>query len=75
MLKKLLNSIFPTRVIKEKVYVYTDHEEIKRFNRIRIAEELKSLYLASPITDEDEGYNDGIDAAIQRVLRGVNESN
>ena len=73
MLKKLLNKVFPTRVVKEKVYIYTDHEEIKRFNRIRIAEELKSLYIMSPINDEDEGFNDGIDAAIQKVLKGVQQ--
>lgn len=36
--------------------------------RLSIANEVRGLLLPSPIDLEDEGYNDGIEAAVKKIL-------
>lgn len=68
LFKKTIKGFLPKQVVTKTVHVQVESEYVRKKTRLTIAEQLKSLYITSPITEEDEGFNDGIDAAIKKVL-------
>lgn len=51
-----------------KEYVIVNPPSESLVTRLQIANEIRGLLLPSPIDLEDEGFNEGIEAAIKKVL-------
>jgi hypothetical protein len=54
--------------ILPKEYIILNPPPGAPVSRLQIANEIRGLLLPSPITLEDEGFNEGIEAAINKVL-------
>lgn len=67
MLNKIIDKLtffIPTKtVVKIERRPLLTHPAVRAF----FADKAKQAFIASPITDEDEAFNDGVDAAIKRI--------